>query len=89
MLTFTLMAVAVAMVVIALMGQGAMGAMAEIVLLVTEAMEAMVETANGAKVGMVATEEMALLEVAKVVLEAKGLEGMGIMEVTEIKDKGA
>jgi len=70
------------------MAQVVTGGVVETVLLVVEAMEAMVVTANGVKVGMVAMEVMVPLEVAAAVLGVKDLEEMEAMEIMETEDKG-
>lgn len=71
------------------MDRVATGEMAETVLPVAVAMEAMVVTANWAKAGtaaMVATVPLEAVEVAPVV---KGLAEMGAMEIMETRNNGA
>lgn len=84
---FTQMAVVVARVETALMAQAATGVMVATVLLVVEAMEAMVVTASGVKVETVAMEATAPLEEAKAVPVVKDQKEVGAMERMETGDR--
>ncbi len=63
--------------------------MAETVLPVAVAMEAVVVTANGAKAVTAAMAATVPLEAAEVALVVKGLAEMGAMEIMETRNNGA
>jgi hypothetical protein len=82
-----LMAAAVAKVATALMAPVATGGMVETVLLVVEAMEAMVVTASGVKGETVAMEVTVPPKAAEVAPVGKDLEEVGAMEIMETRDR--